>query len=150
MTTGQPAPVAPLVEHFFRHEAGRLVSVLTRIFGWANFDLVEDMVQATLLDCGAGVARSGSGRPRRGSTGWRTDHRCLEAGDRPPRTREVGWHARRGTRRLVRLFVDSGKLKGSQLRMMFACCIYLALEPAHSDVEARFRQLGNRSPAAGQ
>src|SRR6516165_9226770 len=43
-------PVAPLVEHFFRHEAGRLVSVLTRLFGWRNFDLVEDMVQATLLD----------------------------------------------------------------------------------------------------
>ncbi|MFL5885760.1 MAG: sigma factor, partial [Thermoleophilaceae bacterium] len=43
-------PVAPLVEHFFRHESGRLVSVLTRFFGWRHFDLVEDMVQATLLD----------------------------------------------------------------------------------------------------
>src|SRR5271154_1521487 len=45
-----PEPVARLVEHFFRHEAGRLVAVLTRIFGWRNFDLVEDMVQATLVD----------------------------------------------------------------------------------------------------
>src|SRR5262245_51032414 len=44
-----PEPVAPLVEHFFRHEAGRLVSVLTRLFGWRHFDLVEDMVQATLM-----------------------------------------------------------------------------------------------------
>src|SRR5215468_10233377 len=50
MSSTQPEPVAPLVEHFYRHEAGRLVSVLTRIFGWRNFDLVEDMVQATLLD----------------------------------------------------------------------------------------------------
>src|SRR6516164_140050 len=50
MSATEPAPVAPLVEHFFRHEAGRLVSVLTRIFGWRNFDLVEDMVQATLVD----------------------------------------------------------------------------------------------------
>src|SRR5260370_7278665 len=50
MSRPQQEPVAPLVEHFFRHEAGRLVSVLTRIFGWRNFDLVEDMVQATLLD----------------------------------------------------------------------------------------------------
>src|SRR6266851_3853363 len=50
MSSAQPEPVAPLVEHFFRHEAGRLVSVLTGIFGWRNFDLVEDMVQATLLD----------------------------------------------------------------------------------------------------
>src|SRR5437762_13952550 len=43
-------PVGRLVEHFFRHEAGRLVAVLTRFFGWRNFDLVEDMVQATLLE----------------------------------------------------------------------------------------------------
>jgi hypothetical protein len=40
----EPEPVAPLVEHFLRREAGRLVGVLTRIFGWRNFDLVEDMV----------------------------------------------------------------------------------------------------------
>ena len=50
MVQSSPESVAPLVEHFFRHEASRLVSVLTRIFGWRNFDLVEDMVQATLVD----------------------------------------------------------------------------------------------------
>src|SRR5579883_1869587 len=50
MTTTHSENVAPLVEHFFRHESGRLVAVLTRIFGWQNFELVEDMVQATLLD----------------------------------------------------------------------------------------------------
>src|SRR6266851_2898599 len=50
MSSAQPTPVAPLVEHFFRHEAGRLVAVLTRFFGWRNFDLVEEMVQATLLE----------------------------------------------------------------------------------------------------
>ena len=50
MTSNQLQPVAPLVEHFFRHEAGRLVSVLTRIFDWRHFDRVEDMVQATLMD----------------------------------------------------------------------------------------------------
>src|SRR5262249_12009993 len=50
MPPSQPEPVAPLVEHFFRHAAGRLVSVLTRIFGWRHFDLVEGMVQAALLD----------------------------------------------------------------------------------------------------
>src|ERR1700736_5113112 len=50
MAPTESKPVAPLVEHFFRHEAGRLVSVLTRFFGWRNFDLVADMVQATLVD----------------------------------------------------------------------------------------------------
>src|SRR5580693_4818532 len=50
MSAAPTEPVAPLVEHFFRREAGRLVVVLTRFFGWRNFDLVEEMVQATLLD----------------------------------------------------------------------------------------------------
>ncbi len=50
MSQEQPEAVAPLVEHFFRREAGRLVAVLTRCFGWRNFDLVEEMVQATLVD----------------------------------------------------------------------------------------------------
>jgi RNA polymerase sigma factor (sigma-70 family) len=36
------------IEHLFRHESGRLVSVLVRIFGPHNLALVEDVVQDTL------------------------------------------------------------------------------------------------------
>jgi RNA polymerase sigma-70 factor (ECF subfamily) len=48
---GRPgALVAPgLVEHFFRREYGRLVSVLTRTVGLRHFDFVEDAVQGALL-----------------------------------------------------------------------------------------------------
>ena len=35
-----------LVEHFFRHEFGRLVAVLTRSLGVRRLDLVEDVVQS--------------------------------------------------------------------------------------------------------
>src|SRR5947209_3079228 len=43
-------PGAPgLVEHFFRHEYGRLVAVLTRKVGVRHIDLVEDAVQGALL-----------------------------------------------------------------------------------------------------
>lgn len=38
-----------LVEHFFRHESGRLVAVLAKSLGLARLDLVEDVVQAALL-----------------------------------------------------------------------------------------------------
>ena len=38
-----------LVEHFFRHEFGRLVAVLTRSLGVRHLALVEDVVQATLV-----------------------------------------------------------------------------------------------------
>jgi len=44
---GSGATAAPsLVEHFFRHEYGRLVAMLTRRAGAAQIELVEDAVQA--------------------------------------------------------------------------------------------------------
>lgn len=38
-----------LVEHFFRHESGRLVALLTRSLGVRRLALVEDVVQAALV-----------------------------------------------------------------------------------------------------
>src|SRR5262249_59014367 len=38
-----------LVEHFFRHEFGRLGALLTRSLGVRRLDLVEDVVQAALV-----------------------------------------------------------------------------------------------------
>lgn len=38
-----------LIDHLFRHEAGRLVSTLTRLFGTSNIELAEDIVQDTLV-----------------------------------------------------------------------------------------------------
>ncbi len=43
------ANVHNLVDHFFRHQSGRCVAVLTRVFGLHNLELVEDVVQAALL-----------------------------------------------------------------------------------------------------
>src|ERR671913_1688540 len=39
-----------LVDHLFRHETGKLIAVLTRIFGAHNIELAEDIVQDTLLE----------------------------------------------------------------------------------------------------
>jgi RNA polymerase sigma-70 factor (ECF subfamily) len=38
-----------LVDHLFRHESGKMVSALTRVFGTHNLSLAEDVVQETLL-----------------------------------------------------------------------------------------------------
>src|SRR6266851_5186855 len=38
-----------LVEHFFRHEFGRLVAVLTRSLGLRRLAQVEDVVEAALV-----------------------------------------------------------------------------------------------------
>ncbi|GGA94401.1 RNA polymerase sigma factor [Puia dinghuensis] len=40
--------VNQVVDHLFRHEAGRMVAVLTRLFGLHNIELAEDVVQDTL------------------------------------------------------------------------------------------------------
>ncbi len=41
--------VAGLVDHLFRHQAGRMVATLTRIFGPRHIDLAEEVVQDSLL-----------------------------------------------------------------------------------------------------
>src|SRR5579883_2025854 len=125
MTATHPEPVAPLVEHFFRHEAGRLVAVLTRFFGWQNFELVEDMVQATLLDAlqswrVRGVPENPSGWVHRIAK-----NKVLDALRRSEVGRRVGrnWAAARpeSGAEIDDWFLDT-EIEDSQLRMIFACC----------------------------
>lgn len=42
------AESAPLVEHFFRHEYGRVVSSLVRHYGAGRLELIEDCVQSSM------------------------------------------------------------------------------------------------------
>jgi len=44
----ESAGVSRLVEHLFRHEAGKMVATLTRIFGIERWNLAEDVVQESL------------------------------------------------------------------------------------------------------
>lgn len=125
MSTTQSEPVAPLVEHFFRHESGRLVSVLTGVFGWQSFDLVEEMVQATLVDAlqswrvkgipdnpSAWIHRVAKNKVldtlRRQGIGQRVTREWAE--QRPDQAPGID-----------DLFLDS-QINDSQLRMIFACC----------------------------
>ena len=43
-----PEEVSQLVEHLFRHEAGKMVATLTKIFGIEHLTLAEDVVQEAL------------------------------------------------------------------------------------------------------
>ncbi len=45
----QAREVGGLVDHLFRHQAGQMVSTLTRIFGPQNLGLAEEVVQEALL-----------------------------------------------------------------------------------------------------
>src|SRR5579864_3182876 len=43
------AEVSQVLEHLFRHEAGKMVATLTRIFGIEHLTLAEDVVQEALV-----------------------------------------------------------------------------------------------------
>jgi RNA polymerase sigma-70 factor (ECF subfamily) len=129
-STADRAPVAEsatgLVEHFFRHESGRLVSVLTRVFGLRNLDLVEDMVQSALVD--ALQAWRAHGVPDNPSA-WMhrvARNKILDA----LRHRDTvlrlapAWAQLRPAApdtNIDDLWLDS-HIEDSQLRLMFACC----------------------------
>jgi RNA polymerase sigma factor (sigma-70 family) len=44
----QPQAVSDILEHLFRHESGKMVATLTRIFGIEHLTLAEDVVQEAL------------------------------------------------------------------------------------------------------
>src|SRR6266404_6099449 len=56
-----------LVEHFFRHEFGRLSALLTRSLGVRRLDLVEDVVGAALVQALETWSRRGV---REDPAGW--------------------------------------------------------------------------------
>src|ERR1700730_16470137 len=48
ITSQQLPEVSQVVEHLFRHEGGKMVATLTRIFGIEHLALAEDVVQEAL------------------------------------------------------------------------------------------------------
>ena len=49
MSAQEQKGVAQLVDHLFRHQAGKMIAVLTRIFGMHNLEMIEDVVQESFL-----------------------------------------------------------------------------------------------------
>jgi RNA polymerase sigma factor (sigma-70 family) len=115
-------------EHFFRHESGRIVATLTRLFGVGNLALAEDVTQDAF--CRAMETWKLRGLPKNPSAWLMTTarNRALDI-LRRERTALVS------EPELTRLFESEWTLvptveeafgahavKDSQLRMMFSCC----------------------------
>lgn len=45
-----PHSINTLTDHLFRHESGKMVAVLTKIFGTENLETAEDVIQQTFMD----------------------------------------------------------------------------------------------------
>ena len=117
-----------LREHLFRHEAGRMVATLTRIFGTHNLALAEDVVQDAF--CRAFEVWKVRGVPENPSA-WlmaTAKNRAIDAlrRERTARTFEPElsrliqseWTL---TPAVEELF-EAGAVQDDLLRMMFSCC----------------------------
>ncbi len=120
--------VNQLVGHLFRHEAGKMAAVLTRLVGFGAMDTAQDLVQDTLLK--AMSAWKINGVPEN-PTAWLYTVAKRKAVDY---LRQQQVHTRHQseinraalsewtlTPTVNTLFLDN-EIEDSQLRMMFACC----------------------------
>jgi RNA polymerase sigma-70 factor (ECF subfamily) len=117
-----------LSEHLFRHEAGRMVATLTRIFGVQNLGLAEDVVQEAF--CRALEIWRFRGVPENPSA-WLITTAKNRALDVLRRERTARTFAPELTRQLesewtlaptVEEEFGPAAVKDDELRMMFSCC----------------------------
>lgn len=115
-------------EQLFRHEAGRLVAVLTRIFGIHNLELAEDVVQDAF--CRALEVWKIRGVPANPSAWLLTaaKNRALDVLRRERKAREFAPELTRLlesewtlSATVSQAFAES-TIKDDELRMMFSCC----------------------------
>ncbi len=136
-----------LVEHFFRHEFGRLVAVLTRSLGVRRLDLVEDVVQAALVQALETWSRRGvPDEP----AGWlyRTARNLAIDALRRERTHAQALPRMANDAELQAAPLDAhfaDEIGDEPLRMLFVCCHEAV--PAESRVALALRTLCGFSTA---
>jgi RNA polymerase sigma-70 factor (ECF subfamily) len=123
--SGRSSP-QQLVDHLFRHESGKMIAVLTRIFGMHNLSLAEDVVQEAFLKA---VQTWAFNKVPDNPAAWLMTVARNKALDIIRRQQhfqhlsgELAYHLEHTTESTVRqLFLDT-EITDSQLRMIFACC----------------------------
>lgn len=124
----KPSNVNHLVEHLFRHEAGKMLAILVKVFGLRNLAVAEDVIQETLLEA---LYRWSHGDIPENPAGWlmqvakrKTINLLRQEQTRNKLT--VGSHHLPPPDETVQDFVENiffdGEIRDSQLRMIFACC----------------------------
>ena len=111
-----------IIDHLFRHQYGKMVSILTRIFGFKNLEIIEDAIQDTFLQATqawktkfpenpeAWLTQAAKNRTIDLFRKIKADKTRIENLDSGPMAIEIN-----------NLFLDN-EIEDSQLRMIFACC----------------------------
>ena len=111
-----------MIDHLFRHHYGKMVSVLTRIFGLAHLETIQDAVQDTFLK----AALSWKNNPPENPEAWLTKaakNRVLDIFRKLQAERKRVPESTNGIEAIAinELFLDS-EIADSQLRMIFTAC----------------------------
>ena len=114
-----------LVEHFFRHEAANLIAVLSRAFGLRRMDLVEDMVQAAMLEAMHAWRQKGIPVNPAAWIHRVARNKILDALRREEvhqRAMALAGQTAAASEALVDGWLEADQLPDSLLRMIFTCC----------------------------
>lgn len=128
MAEEEKKEVNKIVDHLFRHESGKMVAVLTRIFGFKNIEQAEDVVQDTIIRA---LETWKYGRIPDNPQAWLYRTAKNKAIDLI-RRQQVKHKIDNDLTALLKseytlsaaineMFTEN-EIKDSQLRMMFACC----------------------------
>ena len=117
-----------LVDHLFRHESGKMVSVLTKLLGLQHLETANDIVQDTLLQA---MNTWAYGKIPENPPAWLyrvAQHKAIDFLRREKRFRELSPNYARLLESeytlspvVSNLFLEN-EIQDSQLRMIFACC----------------------------
>ncbi|MBL0181387.1 MAG: sigma-70 family RNA polymerase sigma factor [Chitinophagaceae bacterium] len=128
MALDNPSNIEQTVEHLFRHEWGKLVTVLTKLFGPQNLQMAEDVVQDTLVK--ALNTWKINGLPENPSA-WLFTAARNKAVDLLRQQKRKENFSKNMTPLLqseytlvptVREIINTNSIDDDQLRMMFVCC----------------------------
>ena len=146
---GQPREVSQVVEHLFRHEAGKMVATLTGIFGIEHLTLAEDVVQEALARALQtwpfyGVPQNPAAWIMRTSRNLALDVVRREQVFRDKEAQIIQLMDRSIPAQETEIFSEQ-VIADDTLRLMFVCCHPLI--PAEAQVALALRTLGGFSVA---
>ena len=120
--------VTGLIDDLFRHETGRLISVLTRIFGPENLEMAEDVVQDSMIEALHQWSERGvPGNP----SGWLfrvAKNKALNIVNREKYKRRYSsdvihfLHSEWTAEPALNHIFSEQEIMDDQLRMIFTCC----------------------------
>jgi RNA polymerase sigma factor (sigma-70 family) len=122
----RPEEVSGVVEHLFRHEAGKMVATLTKIFGIEHLTLAEDVVQETLARALQtwpfyGVPKNPSAWIMRASRNLALDVVRRQKVFQNKEAEIIRWMDRRPAAADEVIFSEE-EIRDDRLRLMFVCC----------------------------